>query len=99
MEMDRAEQMRRVIEQYQQDEETMVRLFVKWCFANEADPVALYTKAYPGQPKNEALAFAIAEDDGEPLEISDSTMLELLQLFGNDDLAFVLAEESDKKSR
>lgn len=97
--MERSEMMQRVIEQYQQDEGTMIRLFVKWCLANDLDPNAVYAAAYPEQQRNAALADAIKEDDGEPVEIGSSTMIELLQLFGNDDLAIAVSTEAEKLER
>lgn len=87
-----------IIKKYQQDENTMIQLFVHWCFNHQADPLALYTRAYPHQPKNEALLNAIeeAKTDFEEIEVGTATMLEVLQMFGNDDLAFVVAEEAEK---
>ena len=87
-----------IIKKYQQDENTMIRLFVHWCFNHQLDPLALYTRAYPQQPKNEALLLAAeeAKADPEEIEVGTATMLEVLQIFGNDDLAFVVAEEAEK---
>lgn len=83
-----------IIQKYRQDEETMVRLFVQWCRNHQLDPVRLYKKAYPSQPPNKLLADVIESDDGfDELHIDNETILEVLQMFGNDDLAFVAAEE------
>lgn len=87
-----------IIKKYQQDENTMIQLFVHWCLNHELDPLALYRRAYPYQAENEALAQAVEEAAGEPedMDIDHATMLEILQMFGNDDLAFVVSEEIDK---
>lgn len=87
-----------IIKKYQQDENTMIQLFVHWCLNHNLDPLALYQRAYPGQAKNEALALASEEAAAEPedIEIDHATILEILQMFGNDDLAFVVAEEIEK---
>ncbi|MDN7228940.1 hypothetical protein QWY15_16835 [Planococcus sp. N064] len=87
-----------IIKKYQQDEDTMIRLFVHWCLNHDLDPVALYTRAYPHQPTNEALLNVVKETKTDPaeIEVGTATMLEVLQIFGNDDLAFVVAEEAEK---
>ncbi|WKA58897.1 hypothetical protein QWY16_01700 [Planococcus shenhongbingii] len=87
-----------IIKKYQQDENTMIQLFVHWCINHQLDPVLLYTRAYPYQEKNEALLKAAEEAAAEPeeIEISTGTLLEILQMFGNDDLAFVVSEEIEK---
>lgn len=90
-----------IIKKYQQDENTMIQLFVHWCAARQLDPVALYQQAYPYQEKNPALLLAIEENAAEPeeIEVGDDTMLEILQMFGNDDLAFAVSEEISKAPR
>lgn len=90
-----------IIKKYQQDENTMIQLFVHWCTTRQLDPVELYQKAYPHQGKNPALLLAIDEIAAEPndIEVGDDTMLEILQLFGNDDLAFIVSEEISKTPR
>lgn len=87
-----------IIKKYQQDEYTMVQLFVHWCLNHDLDPLSLYQRAYPYQAKNEALVRAVEEAASEPeeIEIGHAAMLEILQMFGNDDLAFVVTEEIDK---
>ncbi len=88
-----------IIKKYQQDEATMIQLFVTWSLQNELDPVQLYQRAYPAQSKNEALVRAVEEADPTEFEISNETLLDVLQLFGNDDLAFVASEEIEKLER
>lgn len=87
-----------IIKKYQQDEQIMIQLFVQWCLNYKLDPLALYERAYPGQLQNEALAQTVKEtaEDPERVDISHATLLEVLQLFGNDDLAFVVSEEMEK---
>ncbi|MDY0395329.1 hypothetical protein ACFSMW_13050 [Virgibacillus halophilus] len=83
-----------VIQNYQNDEKTMILLFAQWCINHDLNPVTLYSQAYPGQGKNDALSEAI-EQTVEKIEadpIPDQLLLDVLQLFGNDDLAFVITE-------
>ena len=83
-----------IIQKYKDDETLMVRLFVQWCANHKLDPHALYKKAYPQQGTNPALTQVIKDDEGfEDLYIDNETMLDVLQLFGNDDLAFVVSDE------
>lgn len=88
-----------IIKKYQQDEAVMIQVFVDWALRNDLDPVQLYQRAYPSQLKNEALLLAVEEADSFDMEIDDATLLELLQMFGNDDLAFVVSEEMEKIQR
>lgn len=88
-----------IIKKYQQDEETMIQLYVQWCSNHQIDPVALYQRAYPGQEQNESLLKAVEEKDQEQIEISADTLLEVLQMFGNDDLAFAVMEEIQKRPK
>ncbi|ANU24466.1 hypothetical protein [Planococcus donghaensis] len=85
-----------IIKKYQQDELIMVQLFVQWCMNYDRDPAELYQRAYPGQLLSPVLTEAIEQSDIEPLEVDHHTLLEILQLFGNDDLAFVVSEEIEK---
>ncbi|HSI68267.1 MAG TPA: hypothetical protein VK947_12650 [Planococcus sp. (in: firmicutes)] len=85
-----------IIKKYQQDERTMIQLFVQWALNHQLDPVSLYQKAYPGQIKNEALSQAIEDSEMERIDISHETVMEVLQMFGNDDLAFIVAEEIEQ---
>ena len=86
-----------IIQKYKDDETLMVRLFVKWCANHKLDPQALYKKAYPQQGINSALKEVIKDDDGfEDLHIDNEMMLDVLQLFGNDDLAFIVSDEMQK---
>ncbi len=90
-----------IIKKYQQDENTMIQLFVHWCANRQLDPEKLYEKAYPHQEKNPALLLAIEESaaESEEIEVDDGTMMEILQMFGNDDLAFVVSEEISNTPR
>lgn len=88
-----------IIKKYQQDEAAMIQVFVNWSMRNDLDPVQLYQRAYPSQAKNEALFLAVEEAEPFDMEFGDDTLLELLQMFGNDDLAFVVSEEMEKIRR
>ena len=89
-----------VIEKYQQDERVMIQLFVQWCINHDLDPNELYAQAYPEQGENSILQKVLKErDEHEQIDIDNETMLDVLQLFGNYDLAFVLSEEIERLSR
>jgi type III secretory pathway component EscR len=81
-----------IIESYRRDEDMMILVFAQWCVNNGLDPHALYLQAYPEQENNEALrrAIALTVPEEEAGYISDDTVLGVLSLFGNDDLAFVV---------
>lgn len=88
-----------IIDQYEQDETMMIIIFAQWCVNHDLDAMVLYHKAYPNQPENKALLAALDEtvDKKESEDISTALVQYVLQLFGNDDLAFVIQEEIDKK--
>lgn len=89
-----------VIQKYQEDEQLMIQLFVQWCVNYELDANELYARAYPEQQENASLQKILKEmDDSDPLEIDNETMMDVLQLFGNFDLAFVLSEEIERLSK
>ena len=89
-----------VIQKYQEDEQLMIQLFVQWCVNHELDPNELYARAYPEQQENASLQKVYSEiDDVEHLEIDHETMMDVLQMFGNYDLAFVLSEEIQRLSK
>lgn len=83
-----------IIEQYEQDEQMMVLVFAQWCVNHQLDAMHLYKKAYPTQLENKALREALEKTipKEEAEEISTDVLLHILQLFGNDDLAFVVQE-------
>lgn len=97
--MERKEVEDKVIESYQQDEKMMILIYAQWCINNDLDPKSLYEKAYPSQLKNDALreGLELTVSKKESDEIPTQTVLNVLQLFGNDDLAFVVQEEIDKR--
>ncbi|WP_142827434.1 hypothetical protein [Planococcus soli] len=85
-----------IIKKYQQEEQIMVQLFVQWCTNYQLNPAELYQRAYPGQPQSAVLTDAIDETDTEEMDIDHETLLDVLQMFGNYDLAFVVSEEIEK---
>ncbi|GGN58771.1 hypothetical protein GCM10007971_21260 [Oceanobacillus indicireducens] len=96
--MNAKEMEKRVIENYQNDERMMILIFAQWCVNNNLDAQELYNKAYPNQLNNAILDEVVEETvpKNEADEIPTVTVLQVLQLFGNDDLAFVVQEESEK---
>ncbi|MDQ0213998.1 hypothetical protein J2S13_000393 [Oikeobacillus pervagus] len=88
----------KIIENYQKDEKMMILVFAQWCMNHHLDPLQLYKKAYPNQMENpalkEALALTVTKEESGP--ISNETVLGVLSLFGNDELAFIITEEIAK---
>src|SRR5690625_2389751 len=90
-----------VLKKYEQDEEMMVLLFAQWCENHQLDAWQLYEKAYPGQPKNKLLENAMEQtvDKMDAEVIPNDLLLQTLQAFGNDDLAFVVQENIDTNKK
>lgn len=90
-----------IIKSYEHDEKMMILIFAQWCINNKLDPIAMYTEAYPDQMRNEALAkvmeLTVSKDESE--HIPDETVLNALQAFGNDDLAFIIQATIDEKNK
>jgi len=86
-----------IIEQYENDEKVMVLIFAQWCVNHDLDANQLYKQAYPAQPENKVLLEAMAETvpKEESEEIETEVVLQVLQLFGNDDLAFIVQETEE----
>ncbi|KOP63979.1 hypothetical protein AMS62_01035 [Bacillus sp. FJAT-18019] len=84
----------RIVESYRQDEDMMILVFAQWCVNHGLDPAELYRKAYPNQPDNERLSrvLELTVPKEEAGEIPDQTLLGVLSLFGNEDLAIIVAE-------
>lgn len=88
----------KIIENYRGEEKMMILVFAQWCVNHELDPEELYLRAYPNQVSNPALkeAIELTVPKEEAGEVGDQTLLGVLALFGNDDLAFVVSEEISK---
>jgi len=84
----------KIVESYKRDEEMMILVFAQWCVNNGLDPEALYLQAYPQQAGNEPLrrALELTVPEEEAGFISDDTVLGVLSLYNNDDLAYVVTE-------
>lgn len=97
--MDKKDLEQRVIENYQNDERMMILIYAQWCINHDLDPKRMYEEAYPHQLKNDALidALELTVSKQESDEIDDETVLNVLQLFGNDDLAFIVQTEIEKR--
>lgn len=101
MDLDREEIERRVIENYQNDEKMMILIYAQWCINNNIEPKSLYEEAYPGQMNHSALldALELTVTKEESDLIDDDTVLNVLQLFGNDDLAFSVQSMIEKREK
>ncbi len=97
--MNSKEVQEKVIENYQRDEQMMILVFAQWCINHDLDPEELYKKAYPNQASNPALkkAWELTVPKEEAGEIGDQTLLAVLSMFGNDDLAYIVTEEIEKR--
>lgn len=96
--MNKKELEQKIIQNYQQDEKMMILVFAQWCINHDVNPEELYRKAYPTQQSNQALleALELTVPKEEAGEIATETLLGVLSLYGNDDLAFVVMEELKK---
>ncbi|CAM3437665.1 hypothetical protein [Marinicrinis lubricantis] len=85
----------KIIEQFKQDEEMMILVFTQWCVNHDLDPMEIYLKAYPDQQHNPRLLkmMELAVPKEEAGHIPDETLLGVLDLYGNHDLASVTMEE------
>ena len=83
-----------IIENYRNEERMMILAFAQWSINRGLDPQELYERAYPGQRNNPELlaALELTVPKEEAGEIADETVLNMLSVFGNDDLAFVVSE-------
>ena len=99
--MNRKELEQQMIRAYQRDEGMMVLVFAQWCVNHGLDARELYRRAYPNQAENPLLAQmmenTVPKEESE--DIPDSTILGVLSLFGNDDLACVVSEEIRKREK
>ncbi|KKK37876.1 hypothetical protein WQ57_11915 [Mesobacillus campisalis] len=98
--MDQKDLQDQIIQNYQGEEKMMILVFAQWCVNHDLDPEELYLRAYPQQASNQALREAIdlTVPKEEAGEVPDDTLLGVLSLFGNDDLAFVVTEEIRKRN-
>ncbi|KIL43616.1 hypothetical protein KP77_33220 [Jeotgalibacillus alimentarius] len=85
-----------IIQKYQEDEQLMVRIFVEWCHENNLDPEKLYQEAYPAQPPNTLLKQLNAEREPFDMTVDAGTLINVLQIFGNDDLAHIVSVYANK---
>jgi len=87
-----------IIQNYKSDERMMILVYAQWCINQNLDPVELYKKAYPDQLNNDALieALKLTVPKNESDEIANQTVLNVLQLFGNDHLASVVQSEMNQ---
>lgn len=84
--------MDKVIQQYQEDEIIMISLFTQWCANHNLNASTLYNDAYPHQEVNSLLINSINETEKDSIQVDTETVLHVLQLFGNEDLAFEVSK-------
>ena len=91
----------KIIANYQGEEKMMILVFAQWCINHDLNPEEIYLRAYPSQSSNPALreAIELTVPKEEAGEVADQTLLGVLSLFGNDDLAFVVTEEIEKMKK
>lgn len=99
--MDSKELEEQIIRNYHRDEQMMILVFAQWCVNHDLDPLELYRRAYPQQADNPALQQAIdlTVSKEEAGEVPDETLLGVLSLFGNEDLAFIVTEEISRRKK
>jgi hypothetical protein len=99
--MSQKEMEEQIIRNYQRDEQMMILVFAQWCINHDLDPAELYCRAYPDQADNVSLqqALDLTVPKEEAGEVMDDTLLGVLSLFGNEELAFIVTEEIEKRPR
>ncbi|ANS77360.1 hypothetical protein AWM70_20530 [Paenibacillus yonginensis] len=99
--MDAKEREQRIIDSYRQDEHMMILVFAQWCVNHDLNPAEVYVQAYPDQGDNPVLKqmSELTVPKEEAGEIADDTLLGVLSMFGNEDLAFVVTEEIAKQQQ
>ncbi|WP_411347416.1 hypothetical protein [Paenibacillus sp. WLX2291] len=99
----REEQLKRreeqIVESYRRDEDMMILVFTQWCVNNDFDARELYGSAYPDQIDNPRLeqGIRLTVSKEEAGEIENDTLLGVLAMYGNDDLAFAVSEALDER--
>jgi hypothetical protein len=90
-----------LIRNYQKEENMMILVFAQWCMNNDIDPEALYRSTYPQQENNPALkqSLELTVPKEEAGEIADDTVIGVLSLFGNDELAFAVTEAIKQRKK
>ncbi|URJ44850.1 hypothetical protein MF628_004612 [Paenibacillus polymyxa] len=83
-----------IIENYKQEEDMMILVFAQWCINHGLEPEELYRVAYPHQDSNERLLRVrkLTVSREEAGDIPLDTVLGVLSMFGNEDLAMVVSE-------
>ena len=99
--MDQKKLQDKIIENYQSEEKIMILIFAQWCINHDLVPEEVYLRAYPDQEANQTLkeALELTVPKEEAGEVKDQTLLEVLSLFGNDDLAFIVTKEMNKRKK
>src|SRR5690625_3809924 len=97
--MNNKELEKHIIQNYKNKEKMMILIYAQWCINNDLDPTELYNKAYNNQNSNRALeeVLELTVSKNESYDIYNETVINALQLFGNDDLAFVVQSEIVKR--
>ncbi|MDY8021584.1 hypothetical protein [Paenibacillus polymyxa] len=87
-----------IIENYKQEEDMMILVFAQWCINHGLEPEELYREAYPHQDSNERLLRVrkLTVPREEAGDIPLDTVLGVLSMFGNEDLAMVVSEAAAK---
>lgn len=90
-----------IIQRSRENEEMMILIYAQWCINHDIDSHILYRRAYPDQAipslLDDAMESTVPKNESE--EITAEMVIQLLQMYGNDDLAFAVQEKVDEKER
>jgi hypothetical protein len=96
--VDQQSREKEIIQKYQQDEKMMILAFAQWCINHDIDPVEVYSHAYPQQGENpllkDALESTVPKEESEKIPLS--SLFAVLEMYGNEELAFTLSEMISK---
>ncbi|AKG05099.1 MULTISPECIES: hypothetical protein [Salimicrobium] len=85
-----------IIQKYKEEEKMMILLFAQWCVDHGENAVEVYQTAYPYQEVSpllkEMLKDTVPAKESEGIQ--EELLLDVLSAFGNEELAFTVAEIS-----
>ncbi|SES38070.1 hypothetical protein [Salisediminibacterium halotolerans] len=87
-----------IINSFKQDEKMMAHVYAQWCINHGIDPAELYREAYgtaDSQVLHEAMALTVPKEEAG--DIATETLLGVLSLYGNDDLAEQVTKKAEEK--
>src|SRR5699024_9317506 len=90
-----------IIQRSKENEEMMILIYAQWCINHDIVSHILYNKFYTDQTilslLYDGMKSTVTNKESE--EITEEMVIQLLKMYGNDDLAFAVQEKVDEKER